>query len=656
MYSKGNNVNMQTLNIVKLIEENPVTKLSKTYNNILLNKIKENFTDQQQQIFVSSFYCYLNYNQTSDFVIKLDDIWEWIGFLNKANSKKALEKYFVVDKDYIQSNLLIHLDEKKRHGGHNKETILMTIKTFKLFCIKSNTTKANEIHEYFIKLENLLLQTIHEETNELREQLEQKDTIIEQTKEQYKHRLVRDTEAQKQELLLRDFSSARNIVYIVRVKTFENGSYIIKIGESRKGVSDRFGEHKTAYRIHTNTPESDLTINDIEECFSEQKNDVVLLDCFPVLKSREFEKYLHNHPKIKPSQYRKLEGHEKEVELFIIGKELSYATVLQLINNNIKRFNEYNEVDFRLLEEIIEKKNIQIELLEFKLSQKDGNNLHVTENTNYGRFLKETLDTFASQLQQQLQQFTESPPQINPIATIPTNLITGFGSVNKTIGPRLQKINPETLTLVKVYEYVEEALKESNNVLKRPTIEKAIIEGTIYHGFRWNYVSRDNDPNIIHELSLTRQTKTQSLGYIAKLNFEKTEILNVYLDRKSASIENDYSSSSSLDFPVKKGTSTNNHFYMLFDNCEQLLQIAFLDKYCCGDRTKLLLYKDGLGQYDLNENLTREFSCKYDCITILKMSDKTLAKSMDQNKAFNNFYYRKLGRKRKFIQTETVQY
>ena len=71
---------MATLNIVDLIEKNPIIKLSASYNNKLINKIKEDFTDTQQQLFVSSFYCYLNYDNKKDYVIYLDDVWKWLGF------------------------------------------------------------------------------------------------------------------------------------------------------------------------------------------------------------------------------------------------------------------------------------------------------------------------------------------------------------------------------------------------------------------------------------------------------------------------------------------------------------------------------------------------------------------------------------------------
>ena len=45
------------------------------------------------------------------------------------------------------------------------------------------------------------------------------------------------------------------------------------------------------------------------------------------------------------------------------------------------------------------------------------------------------------------------------------------------------------------------------------------------------------------------------------------------------------------------------------------------------------------------DNLVKEFSCKYDCIRELKMSDKTLAKSLKNNISYNNCYYKELGEK-----------
>jgi hypothetical protein len=187
---------MQELNIVELIEKNPISKLSKAYNNKLLNKIKDNFTDFEQQLFVSSFYCYLNYNTNIDFVVDLDDIWRWLGFSTKQNSERVLEKHFKPNIDY--RNLAYQFGTAtseqeysiKQHGGQNKQKILLTIKCFKSLCLKAQTKKAGEIHEYYMKMEDVLHQIVEEETDELRLQLEQKENAIweiKQSSEQEKH-------------------------------------------------------------------------------------------------------------------------------------------------------------------------------------------------------------------------------------------------------------------------------------------------------------------------------------------------------------------------------------------------------------------------------------------------------------------------------------
>ena len=152
---------MTTLNIIDLIEKNPITKLNATYNNKLINKIKTNFTETQQQLFVSSFYCYLNYDKKTDFVIDLDDVWKFIGFNQKIKAAALLEKNFTLDIDY-KCLLSQPGEQKKGRGGHNKQIIMMNIKTFKLLCIKAGTKKADEIHEYFINMEEMIQEIINE--------------------------------------------------------------------------------------------------------------------------------------------------------------------------------------------------------------------------------------------------------------------------------------------------------------------------------------------------------------------------------------------------------------------------------------------------------------------------------------------------------------
>jgi hypothetical protein len=46
---------MEQINIIQLVEKNPITRLSKEYENSLVNKVKDRFSDTQQQMFLASF-------------------------------------------------------------------------------------------------------------------------------------------------------------------------------------------------------------------------------------------------------------------------------------------------------------------------------------------------------------------------------------------------------------------------------------------------------------------------------------------------------------------------------------------------------------------------------------------------------------------------
>ena len=169
-----------SLNIINLIEKNSTIRLSSDYENRLINKIKNNFSEDQQKLFVSSFYCYIKYESKKDFIINFDNVWKWVGFTRKDSAKKLLEKYFIIDIDYIIKKISVQVEGVKAAppiggAGLNKEEIMLSVNTFKKFCLKANTKKADEIHDYYIKLEELLHETINEETDELRDQLKIKD-------------------------------------------------------------------------------------------------------------------------------------------------------------------------------------------------------------------------------------------------------------------------------------------------------------------------------------------------------------------------------------------------------------------------------------------------------------------------------------------------
>ena len=65
----------------------------------LIRLIKEEFNENDNQLFELSFQLFnTTQNKPNDFIINLDDIWKWIGFSRKSDSKKLLITKFAIFK------------------------------------------------------------------------------------------------------------------------------------------------------------------------------------------------------------------------------------------------------------------------------------------------------------------------------------------------------------------------------------------------------------------------------------------------------------------------------------------------------------------------------------------------------------------------------
>ena len=321
---------MQELNIIELIEKNPITRLSNTYNSKFLNKIKEKFTGFEQQLFISSFYCYLNYDKNIDFVVDLDDIWKWLGFNQKYNAIRLIEKQFNLDVDFktafVITKAVSSINEKtapqvggavleksvKQNGGQNKQTIMLTIKCFKSLCLKAQTKKASEIHEYYMKLEETLHEIVEEETNELKLQLEQKDNIIleiKQSTEQEKIVLKKEKQKAVEQSIIIQFPLNTECIYFGTIdNTNETGEKLIKFGHTND-LGTRIIDHRKKY------------------------NNFILINAYRVQNKVEIENLIKTYPKIK-RQIRTIEVNGKNKTEIIAYDSTNFT--IEKLNKHIK--------------------------------------------------------------------------------------------------------------------------------------------------------------------------------------------------------------------------------------------------------------------------------------------------------------------------------
>lgn len=106
------------LDIVALVTDNKTTIAVDDYQNKVIKKIKETFTQEEEQLFAASFQCYLNYDDNT-FVIELAKIWKWLGYSRVEECKRCLTKNFKENVDYKIENIV-----PQDGGKKNKSSII----------------------------------------------------------------------------------------------------------------------------------------------------------------------------------------------------------------------------------------------------------------------------------------------------------------------------------------------------------------------------------------------------------------------------------------------------------------------------------------------------------------------------------------------------
>jgi hypothetical protein len=329
---------MTELKIIALIENNPITKLSSDYNVKLLTKIKEQFTDFEQQMFLSSFYCYLNHHPTNDFVIDLDDVWKWMGFKSKYNAKRLLEKSFVIGVDYIEPLLPKAKQTTHIKGGHNKEIFMLNVKTFKSMCLKADTKKADEIHEYYLKMEQMIQDVVNDETTEMKKQLTLKTEQIQVQSEQLQ-KVELEKALLKEATIIEQFPLNTQCIYIGTISNKTLGipghkmyqETVIKFGQSNN-LAERIKTHKKTY------------------------DNFILYAAYKVKNKIEIENLIKKHPILK-----------KRLRLITMGDDITHRELLALddVDFTLDKMEEY-------IKEIIKQNEYNIENYNLLLKQKSA--------------------------------------------------------------------------------------------------------------------------------------------------------------------------------------------------------------------------------------------------------------------------------------------
>lgn len=312
----------------------------------LFQVMKVHMTTEQEQIFMASHYLYPQHGaDNTKFVVNFDDVWKNVDFTRRGNAKRILTNNFTENENYKVSMVGSedceqkpslsgeaafrnlggdeNLASPKREarcddtvwGGHNKETILLTVDCFKSFCMIASTPKAKTIRAYYIKMENITHEYFKTQKYILQNalQLSQRETAI------------------KRHEVLIESNKNKWVVYFCRIRLNDDGSFILKIGES------------TAIK------------NRIEVLNCDFGTSVIVMDVFECENSLRLERFLHNSSELLKYKYNNLEHKNKTIstEAYHIPTQKEYEKLIKFTKSELSKYNSMEMMKLRVEEKRI---------------------------------------------------------------------------------------------------------------------------------------------------------------------------------------------------------------------------------------------------------------------------------------------------------------
>jgi len=420
-------------------------------------------------LYVANLFLYLNYHPVDDFVVNLENVWKFIGFSNKGNAKRLLKQHFTENRDYKIA--LLRLEKRKNEGGHNEETIMMNINTFKKLCLKSNTDNADKIHDYYIKLEMVY--------NELmKEQLEEKQKELEEKNLQLIENFNNKSRLDKHKILLDKFSF-KKCIYLSEI---DNNK--IKIG-STNDINIRKTNLKDVFGV--------CLFLDVFECkyYREVEKNILIL----------LREHLYKEP---------VNGHLSK-EVVQLSDSFNYNQLVRTIKEEIDKYDKYmfwkdgyKGVPDDIVNVIKENNRMLYVILD-----------HLEKNkvTNTSQIVNQNVPVLNINVSQE-------NPQNDDINNTESICVRG------SRGRKIQEIDPDNLsTIKKIYSSMIQVLRE-NSGYEKHSIQNSIKNNTIYKRSRWLFVEHNQNPNIVNDIKPTVNSVQPENNYIVKINLDQTKILD----------------------------------------------------------------------------------------------------------------------------------
>jgi phage anti-repressor protein/uncharacterized protein YjgD (DUF1641 family) len=477
----------------------------------MVRELTTQFNTDEQKWFIANLYMYLNYHQIEDYPINLENIWKFIGFASKANSKKTLKNNFILGQDYKIT------EDGRDNGRFTTETVMLNIDTFKNLCMIAKTEAGKKIRKYHIKLESIYNKLTQEDYIVYQEQL--KAQIL-----QIKEESIVEMKKQKHNVLV-DLLKYKKCIYFQEVKSPMKDVTLIKIGSS-KSIEIRNKSLKKTFG-------TDGLFLEVFECNS---------------LFRDIERNILNDPLFKKNKYNvPLENGHVSNEIVMVSVDFSYEQLVSLVKRHISDTTEHDLTPLQVLES----KRIDLEFKKYDLIDK-------ALDLKMSSF--EIINVLNSPIAE-----PEEIIQEVPIET-PVSKVKNLVKKTKNFGRKIQKIDPDNLhVIIETYKDMETLLNTEHDC-SETGIRTAIVENRIYKNYRWIFVN-DNEQS---QIQPTVVSKKSGCMVVFEVNETRTEILNHFKSLGDFAKHLKISKCKARNI-IDKKTKYNECYYIYYNDCKYSL-------------------------------------------------------------------------------------
>jgi len=450
--------------------------------------------------------------------------------------------------------------------------------------------------------------------------------------------------------ILKEAHNGKNIVYICKMKDCEKtqDKFIIKIG-STQNIKERLKCIEREYNI------TEPILLDVIECNSHTK----------------LENMIHKDITLQSHKYDNniKKNSNGSRETYIVTDEL-YEEFLKIIKKlklkisddidkmiELEKLKIENEIIILQRQRLeIQQKKIELDYKEKELDVLKNKNVNYIEEKNkHSEEPSDNSDTENSGIsssQEQSDQLSENDDVVNEEKdpdddeevqqSNRQNKIQYVTPRNNSLRvPKVCQYSTEDLkTPIRIYDSPIEVERLNDNVTQH-AMRLAYLKNTIYKGYRWLYIKRNEEPPAEIPPTVISNCKSTEVRFIAMIDVKRTKILQVFATQKEA-VEARNLKCNSFTRAIQKQSLSSGHYWNFFDACP----IEWREEYL---KTNQLpekhIYPTGkiIQQIDpITMKVIETFRSKRDVVRRFQVSYNKLGAIVNTDELYSGHYWKEI--------------